>query len=164
MAGMQRPDGFWDNLERVVSAKVESALRDRGARREPVIEYLRHLEEMVRSECDRRQTVQIIASGRSLLGDRAPVASRRGHLERWAPFVTVALPTRRYLVRPAVSCSPLPSPTAEPRGEGSLRYKKAADNDINRTYANFDRRDMCQRRSIEAYRLPMGLRCLSFHS
>jgi hypothetical protein len=78
MAGMQRPDGFWDNLERVVSAKVESALRDRGARREPVIEYLRHLEEMVRSECDRRQTVQIIASGRSLLGDRAPVAPRPG--------------------------------------------------------------------------------------
>lgn len=78
MVRSQRPDGFWDNLERVVSARVESALRDRKVRREPVIEYLRHLEEMVRSESDRRQTVQIIASGRSLLGDRVAVAPRPG--------------------------------------------------------------------------------------
>lgn len=61
---------FWTSLERVVSATVEEALREPQAPRATVIAYLRNIEEMAQLEPDRRQTLQIIASGRSLLGDR----------------------------------------------------------------------------------------------
>lgn len=71
-----RPDKFWDDLERAVAQKVEAALHDRQSRRTPLIEYLRQVEEMARTECSRRQTVQIIASGRSLLGDRRVVGPK----------------------------------------------------------------------------------------
>jgi hypothetical protein len=75
---VRHPDGFWDHLERIVSDKVEHALRNRSVRREPVIEYLRHLEELARRDGERRQTVQIIASGRSLLGDRGALIAQGG--------------------------------------------------------------------------------------
>lgn len=78
MMATQRPEEFWLHLERIVSAKVERALRDRQVSRAPVIDYLRQVEEMVRRETDRRQTVQIIASGRSLLGDRSAAGARGG--------------------------------------------------------------------------------------
>lgn len=75
---VRQTDGFWDNLERTVSDKVAHALRDRDEGREALIEYLRHLEGLARDDGRRRQTVQIIASGRSLLGDRQAVAARPG--------------------------------------------------------------------------------------
>lgn len=77
-----RPAEFWDDLERTVVHKVESALRDRRGRRTALIHYLREVEEMARTECDRRQTVQIIASGRSLLGDRRAVGPQDGPFAR----------------------------------------------------------------------------------
>lgn len=73
-----RSDEFWDDLERTVAQKVEAVLHDRQSRRKPVMEYLRQVEEMARTECSRRQTVQIIASGRSLLGDRRVVGPKDG--------------------------------------------------------------------------------------
>ncbi len=82
MTGTQRPEEFWLHLERIVSAKVERALRDRQVSRAPVIDYLRQVEEMVRLESGRRQTVQIIASGRSLLGDRGAAGAQGGFSPR----------------------------------------------------------------------------------
>jgi len=62
---------FWRELERAVTSKVDAALNKSEKIRAPLISYLRDLEVMARAECDRQQTVQIIASGRSLLGDRS---------------------------------------------------------------------------------------------
>jgi hypothetical protein len=64
------PTEFWLDIERHVAAKVKDALNTDEVPRELLISYLRDLEVMARTACDRRQTVQIIASGRSLLGDR----------------------------------------------------------------------------------------------
>ena len=61
---------FWADLERNVSSKVGDALNTDKVPHELLISYLRDLEVMARTACDSRQTVQIIASGRSLLGDR----------------------------------------------------------------------------------------------
>ena len=77
-----RPAEFWDDLERTVVRRVEHALADLRAKRPPLIEYLRQVEEMARSECHRRQTVQIIASGRSLLGDRRTLGPQDGPFAR----------------------------------------------------------------------------------
>jgi len=57
-------------VERDVTTKVEAAPITRQRSKVPVLSCLRDLERLVRSKCDRRRTVQIIASGRSLLGDR----------------------------------------------------------------------------------------------
>lgn len=55
-------------LERVVTVLVEAKLTD-GASRPDLIERLCRLEETVRkTQCD-RQTLQVIESGRRLLGD-----------------------------------------------------------------------------------------------
>lgn len=78
----QHPEEFWDDLERMVARKVESALSDRRTTRSPLIEYLREVEQMARGESGRRQTVQIIASGRSLLGDRRPLGPQDGPFAR----------------------------------------------------------------------------------
>ena len=67
---MEIPEHFWSELERTVSSKVGHALKTDEILRELLISYLRDLEVMARTACDSRQTVQIIASGRSLLGDR----------------------------------------------------------------------------------------------
>lgn len=81
---MMMPDEFWLQVEHDVSVKVDRALSSGKAHRELVITYLRDLEVMARTTCDRRQTVQIIASGRSLLGDRMAL----GPLDR--PFAHVS--------------------------------------------------------------------------
>lgn len=52
------------------NSKGRCRLFDEKSLREPLITYLRDLEDMARAECDRRQMTQIIASGRNLLGDR----------------------------------------------------------------------------------------------
>ena len=75
---MMMPTEFWLQVERDVSAKVDSVLNLGKAQREAVIMYLRDLEVMARTACDRRQTVQIIASGRSLLGDRTALGPLDG--------------------------------------------------------------------------------------
>ena len=67
---MMMPIEFWLEVERDVCARVDSVLNLSETQREPVVTYLRDMEVMARTACDRRQTVQIIASGRSLLGDR----------------------------------------------------------------------------------------------
>lgn len=72
---------FWVGLERLVSATVEEALREPEAPRATVIAYLRDIEEMAQLEPDRRQTLQIIASGRSLLGDRSGAGFPAGPFE-----------------------------------------------------------------------------------
>ena len=68
---MIRPNDYWCNLEGIVTAKVDAALRIHDEPRGPLIAYLRNLETMVRTEYGRQQTIQVIASGRRLLGDRA---------------------------------------------------------------------------------------------
>ncbi|MCJ2017595.1 hypothetical protein MKK63_01555 [Methylobacterium sp. J-088] len=66
----EMPGNFWSELERNVSSKVGDALNTDEVPHELLISYLRDLEVMARTACHSRQTVQIIASGRSLLGDR----------------------------------------------------------------------------------------------
>ena len=73
---------FWLQVECDVSAKVNSVLNLGKVQREAVITYLRDLEVMARTACDRRQTVQIIASGRHLLGDRSTVEPLDGPFSR----------------------------------------------------------------------------------
>lgn len=75
---MLMPADFWNELERNVASKVDDALNTDEVPRELLISYLRDLEVMARTACDRRQTIQIIASGRSLLGDRTPVGPSDG--------------------------------------------------------------------------------------
>ena len=75
---MSMPAEFWTELERKVSSKVDDALSMGEIPRELLISYLRDLELMARTACDRRQTIQIIASGRSLLGDRTQVGPSDG--------------------------------------------------------------------------------------
>ena len=67
---LMMPVEFWLEVERHVSAKVDNTINLGKDQRAPLISYLRDLEVMARTACDRRQTVQIIASGRSVLGDR----------------------------------------------------------------------------------------------
>ena len=67
---MIMPVEFWLEVERHVSVKVDDAFNLGLSQRAPLITYLRDLEVMARTACNRRQTVQIIASGRSVLGDR----------------------------------------------------------------------------------------------
>jgi hypothetical protein len=72
------PSKFWDSVAEHVTAKVEPVLR-RGRRgREPVIAYLRDLEAVARRECDSRAVIQVIASGRHVLGDRGEVGPADG--------------------------------------------------------------------------------------
>ena len=75
---MMMPIEFWLQVERDVSARVDNVINFGEAQREPIITYLRDLEVMARTACDRRQTVQIIASGRSLLGDRTALGPLDG--------------------------------------------------------------------------------------
>lgn len=62
---------FWRELELAVTSKVNAAINKGEKIRSPLISYLRDVEVMARAERGRGQTVQIIASGRSLLGDRS---------------------------------------------------------------------------------------------
>ena len=73
---MQIPGNFWTELEHTVSSKVGEALNTDEVPHELLISYLRDLEVMARTACHSRQTVQIIASARSFLGDRTAVGPR----------------------------------------------------------------------------------------
>jgi len=72
------PSKFWAELERNVSSKVGDALNSGNVPRDLLISYLCDLEIMARTACERRQTIQIIASARSLLGDRTPLGPSDG--------------------------------------------------------------------------------------
>ena len=78
----KRAAEFWIELERDVGSQVDAALNKGKISHVPLISYLRDLETMARTECDRRQTVQIIASGRSLLGDRTVLGPSDGAFTR----------------------------------------------------------------------------------
>ncbi len=73
---------FWDTVAEHVTAKVQPALRLPQGAREPVIAYLRELEAIARRECDSREAIQIIASGRHLLGDRSEIGAKDGPFSR----------------------------------------------------------------------------------
>ncbi|MHB2205760.1 hypothetical protein [Methylobacterium sp. CM6257] len=75
---MPLPAEFWAELERNVSSRVGAALNADHVPRDLVISYLRDLEIMARTACDRRQTIQIIASARSVLGDRTTLGPADG--------------------------------------------------------------------------------------
>ncbi len=71
-------------LERVVTALVEAGLEDRAAAPPNLVERLRHLERATVASGGDRQVLQVIASGRRLLGEpdeaRQPLgASMPGH-------------------------------------------------------------------------------------
>lgn len=68
-----RTQQFWDTVAQHVTAKVETALRQKQHARGPVIAYLRDLEALARRECENRDAIQVIASGRHILGDREEV-------------------------------------------------------------------------------------------
>jgi hypothetical protein len=73
---------FWDTVAQHVTAKVEPALRQKQPAREPVIAYLRDLEALARRECDSRDAIQVIASGRHILGDGEEVGPAEGPFSR----------------------------------------------------------------------------------
>ena len=73
---------FWDTIAEHVTAKVEPVLKQKQRTREPIIAYLRDLEAVARRECDSRETIQIIASGRRILGDREQVGPTDGPFSR----------------------------------------------------------------------------------
>lgn len=74
--------GFWDTLAEHVTAKVEPVLRQHAHNRQPVIAYLRDLEILARQQCESREVIQIIASGRRILGDREQVGPTDGPFSR----------------------------------------------------------------------------------
>lgn len=73
---------FWDTLAGHVTAKVEPVLQQRQAAREPVIAYLCDLEIVARRECHSREVIQVIASGRRVLGDREEIGPQDGPFAR----------------------------------------------------------------------------------
>ncbi|MHB2210235.1 hypothetical protein [Methylobacterium sp. CM6257] len=77
-----RPAEFWDTVAGLVTAKVEPVIGRGEKQRSPVIDYLRDLEALARRQCSSRETVQIIASGRRLLGDRSEIGPADGPFTR----------------------------------------------------------------------------------
>jgi hypothetical protein len=77
-----RPAEFWRTVAGLVTAKVEPVIGRAEKLRTPVIDYLRDLEALTRRQCDSRDTVQIIASGRRLLGDRSEIGPPDGPCAR----------------------------------------------------------------------------------
>ena len=69
-----RSDGYWRGLERHVTSKVDAAMLGTEEAREWFIPNLRGLERMARKEGGESQTIQMIMSGRRLLGDRSAVS------------------------------------------------------------------------------------------
>ena len=65
-----------------VTAKVEPVIGRGEKQRGPLIDYLRDLEALARRQCGSRETVQIIASGRRLLGDRSEIGPPDGSFTR----------------------------------------------------------------------------------
>jgi hypothetical protein len=76
------PPAFWDTVAEHVAAQVGPAMKLAPRARRPIITYLRDLEGIARRECDSRQTVQIIASGRHILGDRSDIDPVDGPFSR----------------------------------------------------------------------------------
>ncbi len=74
--------GFWETVAGTVTAKVEPVIGRGEKQRSPVIDYLRDLEALARRQCDNRDTVQIIASARRLLGDRSEIGPSDGPFAR----------------------------------------------------------------------------------
>lgn len=72
------PPGFWNTVAEHVAARVTPAMKMGVRTRGPIIAYLRDLEGIARRECDSRQAIQIIASGRHLLGDKSTVGPAAG--------------------------------------------------------------------------------------
>lgn len=64
-----QPQELWDTIAAHVAAMVQPTLDRKQCEREPVIAYLRNLESLARRECESRDAIQIIASGRHVLGD-----------------------------------------------------------------------------------------------
>lgn len=81
----ERPAEFWATIPSLVTSKVAPVLERKLEAREPVIEYLRDLEVVARRECVGRDAVQVIASGRRLLGDRTSIGKGMGpsFQKRW---------------------------------------------------------------------------------
>ena len=77
-----RPAEFWDTVGGTVTAKVEPVIGRGKKLRSPVIDYLRDLEALARRQCSSRDTLQIIASGRRLLGDRSEIGPSDGPFAR----------------------------------------------------------------------------------
>ena len=77
-----REPEFWDTVAGTVTAKVEPVIGRGERQRSPVIDYLRDLEALARRQCSSRDTVQIIASGRRLLGDRSEIGPSDGPFAR----------------------------------------------------------------------------------
>ncbi|AWN40076.1 hypothetical protein DK389_05375 [Methylobacterium durans] len=107
---ISRSAAYWRKLERTVSAKVGVALSKRDGDNETLILYLRDLEKVARAECDRAETIQIIASGRRLLGDQSTIR-RAGPPARYvtaqsvSPLFTGAAPVDEGLrTAPAHAC------------------------------------------------------------
>lgn len=73
---------FWDTVAQHVTAKVEPALRQKQRARDPVIAYLRDLEALARRECESRDAIQVIASGRHVLGDQEEVEPTDGPISQ----------------------------------------------------------------------------------
>lgn len=73
-----RPQEFWDTSAAHVAAMVHPSLWQEQCERGPVIAYLRDLDALVRRECESRDTFQIIASARHVLGDRQKVGPMNG--------------------------------------------------------------------------------------
>ena len=80
--GPALPEPFWAKVAEHVTAQVEPALRQGQRARQPVIAYLRDLETVARRECDSRQAIQVIASGRRVLGDLVEVEPKDGPFSR----------------------------------------------------------------------------------
>ena len=76
------PPAFWDTVAEHVAAQVTPAMKLGPHARGPVITYLRDLECLARHECESRQAIQIIASGRHLLGDQSNVEPGDGPFSR----------------------------------------------------------------------------------
>ena len=78
--GRKRPRSFegrtFGSLERVVTALVEAGLQDCAAAPPNLVERLRDLERNAATGGD-RQVMQVIASGRRLLGDEQTVTDSR---------------------------------------------------------------------------------------
>lgn len=78
--GRKRPHSFesrtFGRLERVVTALVEAGLQDHASAPPNLIEQLRDLERNAAAGGD-RQVLQVIASGRRLLGDEQAVTDPR---------------------------------------------------------------------------------------
>ncbi|GJE56957.1 hypothetical protein [Methylobacterium thuringiense] len=69
---------YWNDMERQVAERVRAGLACNAVERQPTIVFLREAEEAARKEYDRNQTVQIISSGRRLLGDKVNLDKANG--------------------------------------------------------------------------------------